>query len=253
MPVTEAEMETDTIPTELPDSMEGFTVQYLTGHFNPADHPDFVRIDSIHADRGGLYLHRLTYQAFTDMYEAALEDGIQLQIRSATRNFNTQKSIWERKWTGETTIENGKNASVAYPKAADRAKMILKYSSMPGTSRHHWGTDIDLNSFENSWFESGPGLNIYNWLSQHAADFGFCQPYTQKGESRPNGYEEERWHWSYMPLSQTLTRLATDSLRNEMISGFLGSEVAAQLKVVERYVLGINADCLNETRKAISH
>jgi len=225
-------------------SQHSFDLQYLTGHFDPAQHADFVLIDSVYADRAGLYLHRATYAAFVEMYQAALQDGIQLQIRSATRNFNSQKSIWERKWSGETTIENGKNAVVAYPDPVQRATMILKYSSMPGTSRHHWGTDIDLNAFENSWFDSGPGLDIYNWLSQHAAAYGFCQPYSAKGDARLYGYEEERWHWSYMPLSQILTSMAADSLRDEMISGFQGAQVAPQLRIVERYVLGIHPACL---------
>ncbi|MFM9004881.1 MAG: D-alanyl-D-alanine carboxypeptidase family protein [Flavobacteriales bacterium] len=43
----------------------------------------------------------------------------------------------------------------------------MKFSSMPGTSRHHWGTDIDLNSVEPSYFLSGKGLLIYQWLSAH--------------------------------------------------------------------------------------
>ena len=111
---------------------------------------------------------------------------------------------------------------------------------MPGSSRHHWGTDVDLNSFDNSWFEAGPGLNIYNWLSKHAREYGFCQPYSA---GRPAGYLEERWHWSYMPVSQKLTSLAKKELKNEMIKGFLGSETAVMIDVVKNYVLGINEEC----------
>lgn len=234
----------DSISIDMQESpARPFTVAFLMGHFNPQEHPDFVLIDTQHADRGGMYLHKDTYAAFVTMYKDALRDGIRLQIRSATRNFSSQKSIWERKWTGETTIENGKDASVAYPDAATRAAMILRYSAMPGTSRHHWGTDIDLNAFDNSWFESGAGLQIYTWLAEHAHRYGFCQPYSAKGELRPGGYEEERWHWSYLPLSRMLTQMAADSLRDAMISGFQGAEVARQLRVVERYVLGINPQC----------
>ena len=44
-------------------------------------------------------------------------------------------------------------------------KEIMKYSSMPSTSRHHWGTDIDLNSLENSYFEKGEGKKYsIGWL-----------------------------------------------------------------------------------------
>ena len=55
------------------------------------------------------------------------------------------------------------------------AKTILLYSSMPTTSRHHWGTDMDINSLENSYFASGQGLKEYTWLKKNAAKFGFCQ------------------------------------------------------------------------------
>lgn len=233
----------DTIPVVEPEPIASINLKTLMGHFDPATHPDFVVIDTMYSDRPGLYLHQETYAAFKRMYEAALKDDVRLQIRSATRNFIAQKNIWERKWTGETLIENGQNASVAYPDPVVRASMILKFSSMPGSSRHHWGTDIDLNAFDNSWFASGNGLKIFEWLSQHGSTYGFCQPYSAKGEARPFGYEEERWHWSYMPLSQPLTQIARDSLKDSLITGFMGSEVAPQLKIVDRYVLGISTEC----------
>ena len=220
-----------------------FTTEYIRGLFEPSEHEDFTIIDSIYADRTGLYLRKDVYQAFLKLHEAAAQEGIDLVIRSATRNFEYQKGIWERKWTGETKIENGKDASVAYPEAKDRALAILRYSSMPGTSRHHWGTDVDFNAFENSWFEEGEGLALYEFMLRRAAEFGFCQPYTAKGEDRPNGYEEEKWHWSYTPVSSVLTELASTSLKDNMISGFAGAEAAPSIRVVENYVLGINPDC----------
>src|SRR5688572_169012 len=231
----------DTLPKKyIHEVAEEFTVNYIMGHFDPAAHPDFVSIDLAHADREGLYLRKDVYEAFQRMYDHALKDGIQLQIRSATRNFNYQKGIWEAKWTGERLIEGGENLAETTPDPKERALKILRYSSMPGTSRHHWGTDIDLNSFDNSWFEEGEGLNIYNWLKKHASTYGFCQPYSA---GREHGYLEERWHWTYMPVSQKLTALAKNELKNEMIKDFQGSETAALIDVVKNYVLGINGDC----------
>ncbi len=221
-----------------------FSLEYLMGKFDPATHPAFVAIDPNYADRSGMYLHKETYAAFIRMYEAALADDIHLQIRSATRNFNAQKEIWEGKWTGARTIENGKDASIAYPDATTRALKILEYSSMPGSSRHHWGTDIDLNSFQNGWFEEGEGKAVYDWLKANAATFGFCQPYTVKGPERPNGYNEERWHWSYLPLAQVLTQKAQKELTDETIEGFMGSSTATEIGIVSNYVLGINPSCL---------
>jgi LAS superfamily LD-carboxypeptidase LdcB len=227
-------------PVDLP---KDFTTEYIRGLFDPVTHEDFVKIDTLYADRPGLFLRKDTYAAFLNMHAAAKAKGINLVIRSATRNFDYQKGIWERKWKGETKIENGKDASVAYPSPNDRALAILRYSSMPGTSRHHWGTDLDLNSFDNDWFAEGEGLTLYDWMVENGASFGFCQPYTPKGDARPHGYEEEKWHWSYMPISSKLTKLAESALVNEMISGFDGSETAVSIDVVSKYVLGVNSAC----------
>ncbi|NJK84502.1 MAG: M15 family metallopeptidase [Saprospiraceae bacterium] len=78
----------------------------------------------------------------------------------------------------------------------------------------------------------------------NAAKYNFCQPYTAKGEARPYGYEEERWHWSYLPIAQPLTTLAAQSLTDTMIEGFKGAETATKIDVVKKYVLGINQNCL---------
>lgn len=230
-------------PESAPAPQYEFTTSYLTGDFDPATHPDFVEIDTAYADRPGLFLRKEVYQAFIQMREIAEAKGVDLVIRSATRNFEYQKGIWERKWTGQTLIDGGKDATVAYPDSVQRALAILKFSSMPGTSRHHWGTDIDLNSFENSWFESGEGQEVYAFLVEFGPAFGFCQPYSPKGPDRPEGYEEERWHWTYMPTANKLMTLAQDSLENGMIKGFMGASTAGQIDVVEKYVMGISEDC----------
>src|SRR5680860_598783 len=81
------------------------SIRYLTGHFDPAKDTIFTLIDQQYADRSGMYIRKDTYRAFQAMNSAAREEGIILQIRSATRNFDYQKSIWEKKWTGQTPIE----------------------------------------------------------------------------------------------------------------------------------------------------
>ena len=156
-------------------------LDYVKGKFDPSQHPAFIRIEKKYSPKDDIYLNRDAYAAFERMHAAAQADQINLVIRSAARNFDYQRGIWERKWTGETKLSGNIDASTQYPSAIDRAKAILLYSSMPGTSRHHWGTDIDLNDFENSYFEHGQGLKEYTWLEENAARFGFCQTYTTKG------------------------------------------------------------------------
>jgi LAS superfamily LD-carboxypeptidase LdcB len=212
--------------------------KYLLGQFDETKDNWFVKIDSQYA-RGsavGKFLRKESYEAFVKMANAAKKEGVILFIISATRNFTSQKSIWENKWNGKTLVE-GKNLTTIAD-LPERAKMILLYSSMPGTSRHHWGTDMDLNSLDNSYFASGEGLKIYQWLQVHAAEFDFCQPYTSKATGR-SGYEEEKWHWSYLPLSKELLKEYKKQIRYADISGFKGSEVAKKLKVIDSYVDGV--------------
>lgn len=248
--ITTEELETSAQPVsqnekpETPPQQESkFDLNYITGKFDPAKHPDFVKIEAQYADRDGLYMRKDAYQSFKRMWTTARIADINLTIKSAARNFDYQKGIWERKWTGKTKIESGKDASKVYPFGKERALAILKYSSMPSTSRHHWGTDIDLNNFENDYFATGQGLKEYEWLTANAGEYGFCQVYSEKGDDRPFGYELERWHWSYLPVARELTNLAKKIMKDSFISGFEGAESAKEIGVLEKYVLGINPMC----------
>jgi zinc D-Ala-D-Ala carboxypeptidase len=223
------------------ESAPEYSVDFLMGKFEPADHPDFRLIPSKYADKDNMYIHKDVLGAFIKMAHHASQEGITLQIRSATRNFDYQKGIWERKWA---ELEN--NAKLKKP--LDKGRKILEYSSMPGSSRHHWGTEIDLNSFDNAWFEAGEGKVMYDWLLANAADFGFCRPYTKMGEGRNTGYFEEKWHWSYTPLSQQMTTLAGKMIQNEMMVGFQGAETAKEIDIVKNYILGINQECINAAK-----
>lgn len=221
---------------------EDFDRDYLMGKFDPAQHPDFTAIGAAYASRSGMYLRKDAYAAFKAMHAAAKADGVNLRIISATRPFHHQKSIWEAKWEGRRAV----NGQMLPPNPRDplhRARLILMYSSMPGTSRHHWGTDIDLNDLNNSYFESGTGLKIYSWLVEHAAEYGYCQVYSPMGEERPTGYFEEKWHWSYLPIARQLTQQYAAKLTDADINGFEGAETAAEIGMVKNYVQGINPDC----------
>lgn len=215
---------------------------YLLGKFDPAQENNFVEIDSKYANRQGMFLRSEAYETFVKMHTAALEDGVQLTIVSATRNFESQKYIWERKWSGKTLVE-GKNLTKSVSDPVERAKIILRFSSMPGTSRHHWGTDIDLNALNNDYFLKGEGKKTYTWLKENASDFGFCQTYTPKNSTRPSGYEEEKWHWSYLPLARPFLVQYTQKVIYNDLKGFLGWETAKELCVIENYVLSINTEC----------
>lgn len=218
-------------------------LDFVMGKFDPKQRDDFSKIEIAYADKEGRYMQKGAYESFKVMHAAAKKDGINLTIKSAARNFNYQKGIWERKWTGATLLEGKDNASVAYKNHTERAIAILKYSSMPGSSRHHWGTDIDINSFTNSYFETGKGKKEFDWLTANAYKYGYCRPYTKLGSDRNSGYQEEKWHWSYSPVANYCTEYARQNLTNKMFVGFKGSEVAEQINIKDNYILGISSSC----------
>jgi len=207
--------------------------EFVTGQFDFKTHDDFVEVDPQDANKE-VYLHKKTYEAFRAMADSAQNDGISLIIVSGTRNFDSQKAIWDRKW----------NASSATT-GMEKAKEILEYSSMPMTSRHHWGTDIDINNLNNSYFEEGQGKKEYDWLKAHANDFGFYQVYTDKSLNGRTGYNEEKWHWSYLPLASHFLRYYNQHITNEDIQGFEGSELAVEIDMVGNYVNGVSVDVMN--------
>lgn len=207
-------------------------INYLLGKFDPATRKDFVAIEKPYSEKPGMMMRKEAFESFKKMFEAAEKDGITLKIISSERNFDKQKDIWEGKWA-----RFAKDA----PAAKDRALKILEYSAMPGASRHHWGTDVDLNDLNNPSFEkNGRFEKAYAWLTVHAHEYGFCQPYTA---GRTAGYREEKWHWSYTPLSKTFLEQYKTHITDARIKGFKGDQTAAEIGILKNYVLGINPDC----------
>lgn len=234
----------DTINDTLKPAADSVTVtkEFLLGKFSPSTDTNFIAVDPKYASGKGFYLNKKTYQAFIEMWKTAKDDGINLKIVSATRTFIQQKNIWEGKFTG-SALYYGKNLAKEYPDTYKRATYILKYSSMPGTSRHHWGTDIDINNVQKNYFESGAGKKTYEWLQENAPKFGFCQPYTTMDSLRPIGYSEEKWHWSYMPLSSLYLKAYNQKIKVSDIAGFKGCETAEKIDVIKNFINTINKNC----------
>ena len=184
-----------------------------------------------------LQLQKTVWQAYLSMHDAAAKSGVKLTIISGMRDFTHQMGIWNGKYsklaakgiTGEAAVRN-----------------ILKYSSMPGTSRHHWGTDMDLNSLEPGFFLSGDGLKMLTWMRLHAGEFGFCEVYSPRSTGRTTGYEPEPWHWSYMPLAKQYLQQYKDKIGYNLIQGdpsmkkVSGILYANKVRIKEDFIQGIN-------------
>lgn len=138
--------------------------------------------------------------AFERLKAAALKDKIQVKVVSSYRNYAHQNSIWERKYN--RFRKSGLSPTQAIQK-------IITYSTIPGTSRHHWGTDIDLIDgrpkvtgdvlVPSKFHGTGPFCKFKEWMDVHANSFGFYLVYTDRKDRK--GFKYEPWHYSYAPLS----------------------------------------------------
>ncbi|MFC4636250.1 M15 family metallopeptidase [Dokdonia ponticola] len=138
--------------------------------------------------------------AFERLKTAALQDKIQVKVISSYRDYAHQNRIWERKYN--RFRESGLSPT-------DSIKKIIEYSTIPGTSRHHWGTDIDLIDgtpkvtgdvlVPSKFYGTGPFCKFKEWMDKHANSFGFYLVYTDTLGRK--GFKHEPWHYSYAPLS----------------------------------------------------
>lgn len=205
------------------------TKSFLLGKFEPKNDTNFTEIESKYTDKESIYIQKEVYNAYKKMYKEAEKCGIKLTIISCTRNFNSQKNIWERKWKNTEG-----NDSV-------KVKKIMEYSSMPGTSRHHWGTDIDFISVENQYWDTESGQKAYKWLKENAPKYGFNQPYTD--DTYRTGYKSEPWHWSYTPLSIRYLRSFNCLISTEDINGFNGCNYVKPFNIIDTHIFGVDKTC----------
>lgn len=149
----------------------------------------------------GINLRKEAHDAFVKMKKAAYSDGIDLKIVSSYRNFYRQEAIFERKYL-RYTEEDGMEPMSAIEK-------IIEYSTIPGTSRHHWGTDADIidgyrktngDVLVPEKFESGgPFEDFKLWMDENSETYGYHLVYTDDPKRR--GFKYEPWHYSYAPIS----------------------------------------------------
>ncbi|MCL2155245.1 MAG: M15 family metallopeptidase [Leptospirales bacterium] len=218
---------------------------FITGRFNFTVSEDFVNLKEYGIPCSGeAYLLREAADALKTMLDDFKKEhkNIKIYITSGTRNFYTQKKIWDEKWTGKRNV-SGTDDITKITDPIKRALKILDYSSMPGTSRHHWGTDFDINQLTRSYYEKGEGKIIYQWLAQNASNYGFAQPFTN---DRKEGYQEEKWHWSYTPLSKKFLKTWNEIYQNDPSQFnkkgmFEGSDKVGHLSYV--YVNSISPEC----------
>jgi LAS superfamily LD-carboxypeptidase LdcB len=205
----------------------------------------------------GQRLQEPVAHAFTQLQDEARAAGFELAIASGFRSYARQLAIWNGKARGLREVHDDAGLPVALEglPASEKLAAILRYSAIPGTSRHHWGTDLDifdaaampagyrLELSPREVASGGPFDPLHCWLDERMAageSFGFFRPYSRDR----GGVAPERWHLSYAPLAldcqakltaQLLLACWDDPAEGEPLA--LQEEIRADLPgIIGRYV-----------------
>lgn len=206
--------------------------------------------------------HRLqgeVAEAFMALQEDALAAGFDLAIASSFRSYARQLTIWNGKASGQRGVHDDAGREVPMDRLCrrDQLRAILRFSAIPGTSRHHWGTDLDVYDaaampagyrLQLSPQEVAPGGMfdpLHQWLDERMAlaeSRGFYRPYSRDR----GGVAPERWHLSYAPLAAACAEQMTVGMLldcwEECEAGdeplLLADEIRAELpQIMANYVM----------------
>jgi LAS superfamily LD-carboxypeptidase LdcB len=202
----------------------------------------------------GTRVHREVVAPFSRLRQKAARRGFDLRILSGYRTFHHQLSIWNRKARGELPVLDSKARPLQIRdlNSRDLVFAILRWSALPGGSRHHWGTDLDI--FDESARPEGYEVDLvpaevnpggmfgplHEWLDERiaAADAeGFFRPYD---EDR-GGVAPERWHLSCWPVARKMEEILKPDLLRATIatSDMLLKDVVLENleEIYERFVI----------------
>ena len=180
------------------------TERQITGR----DESHLIALDSGHQ------LQRPVAAAFEALQDEAKTAGFDLQIASGFRSFERQRTIWNGKASGSRPVhdDSGGLLVLADLSTTEQLHAIMRFSALPGTSRHHWGSDLDvfdagalppdyrLQLSPDEVDQGGIFDPLHSWLDEKITtdqSHGFFRPYAvDRG-----GVAIERWHLSYAPVS----------------------------------------------------
>lgn len=132
----------------------------------------------------GIRMDKITSAAYTNMWKSALKDGITLWISSGYRSEEKQRSLFSNKV--ETYIKKGLLRQQAEKEAE-------KSVARPGYSEHATGLTLDLNGVRDDFDQT----KAFQWLSQHAQEYGFILRYP-KDKQDITKTKFEPWHYRYV-------------------------------------------------------
>lgn len=163
-------------------------------------------------------VHQQLCEPLLFLQARAASAGFILKVASSYRSFERQLLIWNNKVRGLRPVLNDAGEVIDLSLLSPREKVfaILRWSALPGASRHHWGTDVDV--YDGSRISAdyqlqltvaetvgyGPFAEFHQWLSEELmqGNGDFFRPYAQDR----GGIAPEPWHLSYAPLARNFSQ-----------------------------------------------
>lgn len=204
----------------------------------------------------GQLIHPQIKTDFQALQNAAQKAGFELAIASGFRDFERQKTIWDQKFLGIRPMLDDANQRIDVNQLTEDeiVHAILRWSALPGASRHHWGTDLDVfakNTLAKNeslklepWeYLSGHQADFFSWLKQNIAKFGFFLPYPKNNDNTKRGIAFEPWHISHQASASTLQANLTQDVLQKVIKAtdIKGKKaILAQLDSIYSHYVAIN-------------
>ena len=157
--------------------------------------------------------------AMREMIQAAKEDGVELMLCSAYRSVEKQQQLFDR--SQQAYMAQGMSEEEAYAKTATE-------TAIPGTSEHQTGLAADIVTPTYQMLDAGfADTPAGQWLSEHAAEYGFVLRYPQD-KQEVTGIIYESWHYRF--VGKTHAKLMKESglcleeyLQQELPEGYTGA------------------------------
>lgn len=201
------------------------------------------------------YFHQDVASSFLILKEKAALAGFDFYVTSSFRNFSDQLRIWNEKARGKRTLLDKSGNPLPFDEMSPQEIMesILRWSALPGISRHHWGTDfdvVDYNSVPEGYHVEltpqevdGMFAPFFKWMNEQY-DQGEMENFFWPYKSERNGVNPEAWHISHRPTAQKfLKQLSFEVFRNIIESNDMDLKdlvLSDAKRIYEQYVLNID-------------
>ncbi|PCK31869.1 M15 family metallopeptidase [Pseudoalteromonas piscicida] len=176
----------------------------------------------------GRDVHREIVDDLAALVRAAKQAGFEFYIASAFRSFDKQKSIWEHKFAGRRPVLdlNNQEVDLSTLSEIDKVKAIMLFSALPGASRHHFGSDLDVYAKDRlpanqslqlepwEYLEGGHQYEFSCWLDNSLEHYGFYRPY----DRFRGGVAAEPWHISHWRTAKQLAALQSPTTLEALLA-----------------------------------